>query len=156
MILLLIVLCYSYNPHSIINRYRKTSLCLSSLPYNPYDDDNNDIRKLIENEKNNIITDNISTIDMKNELKKFSRGQGIVDKMTLIEELARLRVKNRINDKQTNDAITNDREDKARRLINEIDKINTNYSGIMIIIIININIIHFNNRQGNCSRASGS
>jgi len=109
------------------------------LPYNPFDDNDNDIRKLIDYEKRNIISSDITNNAMKNELKQFGRGQGIVDKVTLIEELARLRVMNRISNKQNEDAVNNDREDKAMRLINEIDKINNNYSGILRRIYININ-----------------
>lgn len=138
----LIIVCYSYNYNSIAKR--RTSLCLSSLPYNPYDDDTNDLRKLINNEKSTIMNDNIPTNDMKNELKRYGRGQGIVDKMTLIEELARLRVKNRISDKQANEAITNNREDKAIRLINEIEKINKNYSGTIIMTLLISSLIHYN------------
>jgi uncharacterized protein YfeS len=108
------------------------------LPYNPFDDNDNDIRKLIDNEKRNIISSDITNNSMKNELKQFGRGQGIVDKVTLIEELAKLRVMNRISNKQYEDALNNDREDKAMRLINEIDKINNNYSGILRRIFISI------------------
>ena len=130
-LLLLVIVCYSFERNSITSRYRITSLSSSTLPYNPFDDNDNDIRKLIDNEKRNIISSDITNNSIKNELKQFGRGQGIVDKVTLIEELAKLRVMNRISNKQYEDAVNNDREDKAMRLINEIDKINNNYSGIL-------------------------
>ena len=140
LLLLLVIVCYSFERNSITSRYRITSLS-SSLPYNPFDDNDNDIRKLIDNEKRNIISSDITNNAMKNELKQFGRGQGIVDKVTLIDELAKLRVMNRISNKQYEDAVNNDREDKAMRLINEIDKINNNYSGILRQIFIFMTIL---------------
>lgn len=135
LLFMIVVVCYSFHYHNHnhllhISRKKMTSLSLSSsLQYNPFDDENSEMRRLIENEKSTIINDNVSNSAMKNELKRFSRGQGIVDKMTLIEELARLRVKNRITAKQNDDATKSDMEDKAMRLINEINKINNSYSG---------------------------